>query len=58
MILFWQAALKKKAGAKRPRVITRLITPYRTVLADPTVLEVIQVEPNWMMQMLQKREAQ
>ena len=48
MILFWQAALKKKAGAKRPRVITKLITPNRAILSDQNVLEIIQVESGWM----------
>jgi len=48
MILFWQAALKKKAGAKRPRVITKLITPHRSIMSDQNVLEVIQIEFGWM----------
>jgi len=48
MILFWQAALKKKAGAKRPRVITKLIMPSDRILSVSDVLEIVRVETGWM----------
>ena len=43
-MIFWLAALKKKAGAKRPRTKTTVISRNPLLSASPKVLTFIQLE--------------
>lgn len=48
MIFWWQTIRDKKAGAKRPRVITKIVMPSDVILSTAGVLEIIRVESGWM----------
>jgi len=43
-MIFWLAALKKKAGAKRPRIKTTVISRNPLLSASPKTLTFIQLE--------------
>jgi hypothetical protein len=55
MILFWQAALRKKAGAKRPRVKTTIIGCQSVLSASPEILKCFQIERGAMLAWINER---
>jgi hypothetical protein len=56
-MIFWLAALrKKKAGAKRPRVKTTVISIRQILSLNPAILNTIQIERGAMAVWINERD--
>lgn len=55
-MIFWLASLRKKAGAKRPRVKTTIISIRQILSFNPEILNAIQIERGAMAVWINERD--